>query len=104
MVINVKTSMSSYDIVIENNAINNINKYLDLPVGLLTGGGIIELQSNEKALIDCKCTVLQYTEEEIKINTGSGIIAFFGTNLKLDSLSTDSACISGQIKTLEFQN
>ena len=84
--------------------LNKINKYLDLPEGLLTGGARIELQSNEKALIDCKCTVLQYAENEIKINTGTGIIAFIGNNLKLDSLSTDTACISGHIKTLEFQN
>ncbi len=86
------------------NGLNKINKYLDLPEGLLTGGARIELQSNEKALIDCKCTVLQYAENEIKINTGTGIIVFVGNKLKLDSLSTDSACISGQIKTLEFQN
>ena len=45
MVINVKTSMSSYDIVIENNAINNINKYLNLSnkVLIVTDDGIPEI-------------------------------------------------------------
>lgn len=83
---------------------NLISKYFELPSGVLSGGARIELQSNESALIDCKCTILQYSETEIKINTGSGIIAFFGENLKLDSLSTDTAYISGTILKLEFQN
>ena len=45
MVINVKTSMSGYDIVIENNAINNINKYLNLSnkVLIVTDDGIPEI-------------------------------------------------------------
>ena len=83
---------------------NLISKYFELPSGILSGGARIELQSNQSALIDCKCTILQYSETEIKINTGSEIIAFTGENLTLDSLNTSTAYISGNIEKLEFLN
>ena len=82
---------------------NIINRYLELP-STASSGARIELQSNESALIDCKCTILQYSETEIKINTNSGVVAFFGANLKLDSLTTETACISGQFQKIEFQD
>ncbi len=84
--------------------LNKINHYLDLPEGLLSGGARVELQSDERALIDCKCTVLQYSDEKIKINTGTGIIAFFGKNLSINSLNRESAVITGKIKKVEFEN
>ena len=42
MIINVKTSLSTYDILIKNNAINEINKYIDLShkVLIVTDDGI----------------------------------------------------------------
>lgn len=84
--------------------LNKINNYLDLPEGLLSGGARVELQSNERALIDCRCTVLQYSEEEIKINTGTGIISFCGKALSINSLNRESAVITGKIKTVTFEN
>lgn len=84
--------------------LDKINHYLDLPEGLLTGGARVELQSNERALIDCKCTVLLYSDEEIKINTGTGIIAFSGKCLSINSLNRESAVITGKIKKVEFLN
>ena len=82
--------------------LNKINRCLDLPDGLLSGETHIEVLSDKKALIDGKCTVLQYSEEEIKINTGTGIIAFIGKNLSIDSLNKESAIISGTLKKIEF--
>lgn len=84
--------------------LNKLNKCLELPEGLLSGGARIELQSNERALVDCKCTVLQYSEEEIKLNTGTGIISFSGKSLSINSLNRESAVITGFIKKVEFQN
>lgn len=84
--------------------LNKINKCLQLPDGLLCGETHIELQSNRSALIDGKCTVLQYSDEEIKINTGTGIVSFFGKNLSINSLNRESAEISGIIKTVKFSN
>ena len=84
--------------------LDKINHYLDLPEGLLSGGARVELQSNERALIDCKCTVLLYSDEEIKINTGTGIIAFSGRRLSINSLNRESAVITGKIKKVEFLN
>lgn len=84
--------------------LKKINNCLDLPEGLLTGGVHIELQSDERALIDGKCTVLKYSDTEIKMNTGTGIIIFVGQNLSLDTLQINNSSISGKIKKIEFEN
>lgn len=84
--------------------LRKINNYLELPEGLLTGGARVEIQSNERALVDCKCTVLQYNDKEIKINTGTGIITFCGKNLSISALQHDSAVIVGEIEKVLFEN
>ena len=45
MKIDVKTSTNTYEVIIENNAINNINKYLNLSnkVLIVTDDGIPEI-------------------------------------------------------------
>ena len=82
--------------------LNKINRCLDLPGGLLSGGTHIDLQSNTQAIIDGRCTILQYSTEVIKINTGTGIVAFFGRDMAIKNLCKDSICIYGEIKSVEF--
>lgn len=82
--------------------LKSLNRYLDLPEGLIDGGVHIELQSNKQAVIDGRCSILQYSEEEIKINTGTGIVMFCGNGLCLDTLNRDGALISGTILKMEF--
>ena len=64
------------------NKLNKINKYFELPEGLATGGICIELMSNKQAILDGKCSVLQYSDTQIKINTGNSTVEFFGKNLR----------------------
>lgn len=82
--------------------LNKINRCLELPEGLLADEAHIEILSDKKVLIDGRCTVLLYSEDEIKINTGTGIIAFIGKKLSIDSLNKESAVISGRLKKIEF--
>ncbi|MBQ2676259.1 MAG: YabP/YqfC family sporulation protein [Clostridia bacterium] len=79
-----------------------LSNALELPEGLLSGGAHLELRSNREAVIDGKCTVLEYDDSKIKINTGSGIIKFCGRNLSICSLCSDSAIIRGFICTIDF--
>ncbi|MBQ7129214.1 MAG: YabP/YqfC family sporulation protein [Clostridia bacterium] len=84
------------------NKLNKINKYFDLPEGLITGGVHIELMSNKQAILDGKCSILQYSDTQIKINTGNGTVEFLGKNLCLDTLNKEGALISGTIEKIEF--
>ncbi len=82
--------------------LERINKQFDLPGGLLSGGTHIDLQSNTRAIIDGRCTVFHYSTDEIKINTGTGLVVFSGRNLTIKNLCKDSICICGVIKQVEF--
>ncbi len=84
------------------NKLNRINKCFDLPEGLITGEIFIELMANKQAVLEGKCSVLQYSDTQIKINTGNGTIEFFGANMCLDTLNKEGAMISGTIQKIEF--
>lgn len=82
--------------------LESLGEFLELPSGLLSGGAHIELRSNREAIIDGKCTVLEYCDSCIKINTGSGIIKIVGRGLAICSLTYNSAIIKGFICTVDF--
>ncbi len=75
---------------------------LELPGGLLGGGAHIELCANRQAIIDGKCTVLEYSDQIVRLNTGSGIIACTGTGLQICNLKNDGVTVTGRIRALTF--
>lgn len=82
--------------------LDRLNRYLDLPEGLINGGVHIEFHSNKQALIDGKCSILQYSEDQIRLNTDTGGVSICGKGLCLDTLNREGALISGTIYKLEF--
>jgi len=82
--------------------IRKIGDALELPGGLLEGGPHIEMRSNREAVIDGRCTVLEYEDCLIRINTGKGIIRFCGRGLQIKNLSSDGMIIEGFICSLDF--
>ena len=81
---------------------NGIAKALELPAGLLSNGAHLELRWNREALIEGRCTVLEYTDTKIRINTSGGVVEFEGRGLEIGSLTSESALVSGWIRTIGF--
>lgn len=82
--------------------LSEINDRIELPSGILSGGVHIELNSNREMLIDGKCSIMEYTDETVILNTQNGILKIAGAHLDILSMSRTSAVISGKIISLQF--
>lgn len=66
------------------------------------GSSLIELYSNNRAVVfDCRC-VIDYSDEEIVLDLGSVRLKITGKKLTVDSFVFGQTDIKGQICRLEF--
>ena len=77
-------------------------KALDLPPGMLLGEANIQLFSNREAVIEGCRAVLDYDENLVRINTGSGIISFMGRGLEIVSFENLQVIIRGYILAVNY--
>ncbi len=77
---------------------------LDLPEDVCVNCGYIELVSNTCALVDGCKSVLEYSDECIKLNLGKTTVCFVGNSLHIRSLSMAQALVEGFIVKVEFCN
>lgn len=62
----------------------------------------VELLSNKEATIEGCKGIMDYERNYIKLNIGSGTVAFFGKDLYAYSYSGDTVILRGKISSLEF--
>ena len=67
---------------------------LDVSKIIIIGTGQITVE-NHKGIIE-------YSEELIRINTGSGIVALHGKNLAIKTIFQEEITITGEITNMEF--
>ena len=67
---------------------------LDVSKIIIIGTGQITVE-NHKGIIE-------YSEELIRINTGSGIVALHGNNLAIKTIFQEEITITGEITNMEF--
>ncbi|MGN0557627.1 MAG: YabP/YqfC family sporulation protein [Acutalibacteraceae bacterium] len=84
--------------------LERIGETAELPQGLLTGGVHIELNSNREVLIDGRSSVIEYTENEIRLNIQTGSLRLIGSSLGIVSMSPQGTQITGKIHSLEFSD
>ena len=84
--------------------LERISETAELPQGLLTGGVHIELNSNREVLIDGRSSVIEYTENEIRLNIQTGSLRLIGSSLGIVSMSPQGMQITGKIHSLEFSD
>jgi len=63
---------------------------------------VLEFSGNRQVTVEGSTGVLQYDSEVIKINTKFMILAFYGRNLNLKSISPMTVIIEGFITKTEF--
>lgn len=79
-----------------------VERALELPVGALTGAAHIELVGNRRAVVEGCRGILEYTDDTVRLQTGSGAVRFTGRALSMSSLTEDSAVVEGFILSLEY--
>lgn len=77
--------------------IQNRSPYLDAGTQPL-----IEMTGNRQITIEGSTGILLYERENIKINTTSVIISFFGRGLSVRCITASSVEISGFVNKIEF--
>lgn len=84
------------------NAAQQLDRALELPAGTIGGGAHIELHANREAVIDGCRGIIDYSEDAVRMNVGSGSVTFFGRNLMLKNLTDREAILAGHIQRIEF--
>lgn len=85
----------------ENN-FKSIKNTINIPECALPDFSHFEMNSNKEVIIEGSRGILQYDENIIRVNMGKMIAAFFGRNLSLKCLDSDSLVIVGFITSIEF--
>lgn len=82
--------------------LRGLGEKMELPGGMLSGGVHIELYSDSEATVDGRCSVLEYTDTLIMLNTRTGIIKFTGVGLDIPLMEQCCVKICGKIIGVEF--
>lgn len=82
--------------------LRELNERMELPAGVLSGGIHIELYSDCEATVDGRCSVLEYTDTQILLNTRTGIVKITGVGLNIPLMEQSCVKICGKIFGVEF--
>ncbi len=84
--------------------IKKIEQALEISEGIIDDITKVSCLGNEKVIIENYLGILEYEDYMIRINTGSGDIFIYGTNLVINELSKDDILINGKIHNIEFED
>lgn len=84
--------------------LDKINESVNLPSGILSGMVHIELNSNNELIIDGRHSVIEYSDNLIRVNTNKGIVKIIGINLEIVTMCDSCLEICGTIKCFEFED
>jgi sporulation protein YqfC len=86
----------------KNGLTEKVERVLELPIGSLSSAARVEFLGNKRAIIDGCHGIVEYSDDLIRMQSGSGMIRFTGTMLSISCMTEDSAIIEGNILTMEF--
>ena len=79
-----------------------ISKSLELPQEILLEKLNIEILGNEKMNIINHKGIVFYNNENIRINTNSGLLSIKGNNLSVSNLISEELIVEGEILSIEY--
>jgi len=62
----------------------------------------LEFSGNRQVIIEECNGILEYSEQQVRVNTTNYILRFQGKNLQITAMTHDSIVLSGHIDRLEF--
>ena len=74
----------------------------DLPFSAMGNNLHIELLGNNRLVLDGEFTIIEYTEENIKLKIKKGFVEIYGIRLVINNINDESLIITGKIILLEF--
>lgn len=83
--------------------IENLEKALSLPYGVIDRGARIVLFSNREAVVEGCKAITEYDQNSIVLSLGKKYIKFNGESLNVASYEKNNAVIQGKFDSLEFE-
>ena len=62
----------------------------------------LEFNGNREVIIEECSGILEYSEQQVRVNTPRCILRFQGRNLQICTMTQDSIVLSGHLERLEF--
>lgn len=81
-----------------------ITQTLGMPSPALPKVAMIQLMGNRECIIEGCQGILEYGDDLIKLNIGTCVLAFRGSELTLRALNDDGAVVEGLITDLNFSS
>jgi sporulation protein YqfC len=87
-----------------NIALLSLVKALELPTEIVVDEPLITIVGNYLITIENYTTLMQYTTDEIKLFTKSGILKITGNNIKINEIGTGKISILGNIVNIDYSD
>lgn len=82
--------------------IERLTDVLEIPKETVLNIPIISLTGNRDLMVENFSNILEYSEERIRLNTKSGILAIEGKKLEARSMTNEVIKIRGYIESISF--
>lgn len=79
-----------------------LSEALDLPKEVVLNIPKITMVGNGSLVIENYKGVMEYEDNRIRINTGSGVIKITGSGLSIKVITSESVLVDGAVSSLEF--
>lgn len=83
---------------------SNISEIFELPKDIVMDLPKISVIGNIQVIISNHKGIIEYSKENLRINTNSGIIKITGSEMYLRTILTEEIIIAGCIEKIEFLN
>lgn len=80
-----------------------ISDALELPKDAFVKLPRIVLTGNREVFIESYKSIIEYTEEQIRLSTGEGAVKICGSRLNITGIGEEKMIIDGEIQSVEFQ-
>lgn len=82
----------------------SLRELTDFPLEYYTGEPHLEIIGNFECVVDGLKSIVEYSSGRIKLNIGKRAVTFLGTDLHINSLTTQGAVVQGTIMSVEFSD
>lgn len=81
-----------------------LNQKLEIPEMLDTKLPHIEADGNREIIVDGCKGIVEYSQNKIKVNTGTLVVGFTGDDIEIKNYSDYQTVISGNIFSIDFES
>ena len=75
---------------------------LDIPVDVMAGVSRVEIIGMRQVYVENHRGILEYSGEEIQLNTDSHVLRIHGSGLEVSSMNASQIKLSGEIESVQF--